>query len=506
MTDNDSKTDARLTLAFEVVDSLMRSWWTVVMGVGLGVAAALVSLQFMPKVFEASTTIFVGSGTLPDGLVPSTVSDDMRTRMAALRKAVLSRPYLEKIAGEHYMPLPTSDAERDALLFSIRGRVIVDVARGYFSIRYRDGDAGRAAAVANELANLYIDENAQFRADRAGEATDTLAELAQGVLEELQAKEQAILAYKSQHPFETEANRETNMRMRELLQRDVETLDTSLQFEEDGLSVLQSQLGRASAPDATSAVEDITDDPYTATLSRLQRELNDLKSNYLDTHPAVRAKIREIEDFQRTMGGGAAAVDGGAPAVSPAIAKLQMQIDEKNLKIERMRQKRARTMGEIRTYDRRLEATPLVEARLAELANGLDILRSRYRDYQSKAESAKGAQKLEEGRKGAQFEIIERARAASLPVSPNATMVFGSHIIISLLIFVGPLVLKRLLNPVILSQAALRSFSDAPVLVAIPALPTPDVEQQRRKRKMTNFGLTFATLVVLAGVIIFRTF
>jgi polysaccharide chain length determinant protein (PEP-CTERM system associated) len=494
-----TKRDHKLTAALEVVDGVLRSWWTIVAGLALGAAAALVSLHFLPKIYEATTKIYVASGTLPDNLVPTTVSDDMRMRMTALQEAVLSRPYLERIVGEHYQPAPEGPA-LDSMIASIRGRVLVDVARGFFSITYRDNDPERAARVANELAQLYIDENAEFRATRAGEATETLEALAEGVLAELSAKEQAILEYKMKHPFETEANRDTNIRMREVLQREQETLKVTLAIEEEKLRSLKGQLARASSPESVPLPE-VIDDPATLTLARLQRELADLRSAYTETHPAVRAKVRELEDFQRSQIGAATAhVDGSQP-VTPAVARLRLQIEEQERALERLLSQQEKKRAEIARYDARIEATPIVEARLAELGKGLDILLQQYRDYQTKAEAAKGAQKMEEGRKGVQFEIIERARAASVPVRPVKPFVFGGHVGIGLLLFVGPLVVRRLLNPVILSQTALRGFSDVPLLVAIPALPTPDVAREARRRRVQNLGISTLALAALVAAV-----
>src|SRR5262245_33415296 len=105
--------------ALEVADRLMRSWWTVVAGLCLGLSGALVALHYLPKTYEATTKILVTPPKLPQEFVKTTVNDDTALRIAALREAVLSRPYLETLIKKAY-GTPSSEPETQALLGSIR--------------------------------------------------------------------------------------------------------------------------------------------------------------------------------------------------------------------------------------------------------------------------------------------------------------------------------------------------------------------------------------------------
>jgi polysaccharide chain length determinant protein (PEP-CTERM system associated) len=494
------KVNAQTAILLEIADGIFARWWTVVAGICVGVAGALLALHFIPKTYEAQTKIFVARQRIPEDFVRTTVMDDMKLRMAALKESVLSRPYLEKIIEDNYQPAPQGE-ELELLVEAIRWKVSVSVRRGLFSISYRDGDPERAARVANALAQIYIDENAEFRASRAGEATKTLEALAESVLAKLTEKEEAILAYESEHPFETEENLHTNLRMRELRQRDLETTDRNLQEEEEQLEELLVELNRAKEVPIVSGAPE-ADDPYSVQLARLQRQLVDLQSHYLDEHPEIKAKKRELADFIRTNNP-SANVEGGAPSVSPAVVQLHNRIEESRDEIERLKDKQIRLREDIRVADERIEATPIVQARLAELNKGYGVLLDRYRDYQSKVEAARGAQQMEEGRKGEQFEIIERAVPSSLPIKPVPMAVFGMYVAFGLAVFVGPWVIKRALSGIVFSQAVVNGLSDAPLLVSIPPLPTTEVHREARRRLVANFGFSALSAVALLAVVIF---
>ena len=46
--------------------------------------------------------------------------------------------------------------------------------------------------------------------------------------------------------------------------------------------------------------------------------------------------------------------------------------------------------------------------------------------------------------------------------------------VVGLALFVGPLILRRFLNPLVSSEAGLRAIVEIPVLVSIPRIPTAD--------------------------------
>ncbi|MBZ5638231.1 MAG: hypothetical protein LAO51_05670 [Acidobacteriia bacterium] len=492
----------------ELADRVLLSWWVVIAGVSLGLAGAVTALHYLPKTYEASTTIFVAPQQIPQEFVKSTVTDDMSMRLASLREAVLSRPYLTKLV-QGTMGTVADAEEMERTIRSMRSRIEVTVMEneraggrsgGVFRLTYRDRTPDRAARVVNTLADFYIERNVTFRAAQAEGTTRTLESLANDVLDQLKIQELAVAKFKEQHPYDTQAHFEANVQLLQGRQQDLSALIRDLGLARDRLQTLKSQ----EAQSAIAATSDVGGgailDPYTARLSQLKREYEALRARYRDDHPDVKAKKRELEDF---IAGGAGAArspaagsgDGTGTRFATPIG-LQIQAAERE--VARLEADQGRLRDEIETYKRRIEATPRVEQQLADLSKGLDVLRERYKDYQTKLEEAKGSQKIESTQKGERFEVIERAAPPALPVRPLPFLVYAAGLLAGLALFVGPIVLHAFLAPVVSSEAGLRSVADVPVLVAIPRLVTRDVLRAAWNRRIRNVVTSVAAVAVLA--------
>src|SRR5215510_8621078 len=91
-----------LSIALELIDRLLRSWWTIVAGLCLGLACSLAALQVLPKTYEAATKILVAPPKISQDFIRNTISDDTAMRIAAMKAAVLSRPYLLQLIESTY--------------------------------------------------------------------------------------------------------------------------------------------------------------------------------------------------------------------------------------------------------------------------------------------------------------------------------------------------------------------------------------------------------------------
>jgi len=497
-----NKAEEKAAFAVELVEAVLRRWWTIVAGVCVGVAVSLLALNHLPKVYESSTKILVSRPQISESLVPTTVVDDMRQRMATLREAVLSRPYVEKIIEEYYPPKPRGE-ELERMVEEIRWKVQVAVRKGYFSVTYRDRDAKRAANVANALAQFYIDANANFRIDRAVDTTETMEQLAAVALEALTEKEIAIREFKAKYPHETSTESFQNVQVREFKQRDLEQNESTLQFERQALASLREQLARAKAAPQLPIEEQVSQDPDSQTLAALRRDLAELKNAYMVTHPSVRAKQREVDQLVAQIAARNPVTEDGGPVVSSTVARLQGNIVVAEQAVERLTGNSAKIRTEIVRLDNRIDRTPKVRQELSELTKGYEQLKTRYNDYQTKVESAKGSEMIEEGRKSAQFEVMESALASSIPVEPVPVFVFGANLAWALVLFVGPVLLIRIFRPTIGSQKSLKGLADVPLLVAIPPLQTPARLSAHHRLRMANLVCSGMAVALLAGVAFF---
>jgi polysaccharide chain length determinant protein (PEP-CTERM system associated) len=500
-----------LATILELADRLLRSWWTVVAGVCLGAAGAMLALHYLPKTYEATTKILVAPPKIPQEFVRSTINDDMSVRIAGLKAAVLSRPYMLTLIDNTYGH-QRSDIDTERLIQRIQGNVDVTVesfsssGSGMFSLKFRDNNAARAANVVNGLADLYIAENSKYRSGRARETTRTIEQLAAEAREQLDKKEKEIAEFRSQHLYELPERLEANLRLLEARQRDLDANQKSLESAQDRLQQLEAQRGAGNAWNAAGAPTVVGLDPYSTRLAQLQRELAAVRARYYDDHPEVKAKERELRDFIASGAGKPNADDASAgpkdSAVKPPPSPLEREIQNQTREVARIQEEQKRIRADIALYSARIEAAPQVQQQLSERTKGYDVLQAQYRDYQMKTETAKGSQTIEEAQKGEQFQVIERAVPSVLPVTPKPMMIMGAGLAAGLFIFAGPVLLLGFLRPTVRSEEGLRALIDVPILVSIPRIETDASKRLAMVGQFRNVLFSAVSVAVLTIVFI----
>jgi polysaccharide chain length determinant protein (PEP-CTERM system associated) len=497
--------DFNKTTLLEILDRVMRSWWTLVAGVCLGTSGAVCAMHYLPKVFEARSKIFVAPPKVPEDFVRTTVVDDMSMRLEALQQAVLSKPFLDKLVEREFKPLPNTDGEVERLIRAIRSRIKVLMINSLIEISYRDTDPARAARVVNTLADTYIQENSVYRTARAGETTKTIQDIAARVRADLDAQEKRISDFKSAHLYETADRQQANLQFLASRRTELEAKEAEISDAREALRVI-SEMGKEAESSPIAGPARSSASSGGGRVAALERELQALKLRYSDEHPQVRAKQRELDEARAATKNEAESVRQ-SPAPKPAPAdpwRAQRSLMESQ--ISTLQEEAEKIRAEIALYERRIERTPQVELQLSELTKGYDILLEQYRRYQEKVETAKTSLEMEESRQGEQFEILERAYPPATPIQPKPLMVFGLGIAIGLAGFLGPMLLLAMMRPIISSEAGLRAVSGSvPLLVSIPRLPIPATTSGDRRRRLKNVGLSVASAAVLAiAVVLFH--
>lgn len=488
-------------------DYLLRSWWTLVAGLCLGLAVALLVLHYTPRLYEARVTVDAYSEMLPDELIRPTVSADTEVRLRKLRKRVMAPPEVTALVSDH-LDMTEPGEERDAIVRGIMSGIALNYRERsrFFQLSYRDTDPERAAVVVNAVADRFIEENRLLRASLAGENTKTLEQLAAGKLAELQDKENEIAEYKRTHPLVTQDQLPFNYQELNEIDADLEANKTAKRAVQEHLDLLEAQKDWGPLMETSDyELEDAAADPTAlggSRLSRCQAELEQLRHHYSENHPDVVSKRRECEDLLATAeaapedaGSGDAPAAGStqADAWGIQIKAAQRELNQLDEEERELKRRRAQVQG-------RIGATPQTEQRLSVMLRDAEMLRGAYRDYQNKIEKARAAQKIEEDQRGSQFAILEPAGVPRVPVSPNPMIVIAVGALLGLGLFLGPLVLRRLLSPVLMSEARLKALSDVPVLVRIPSLETPDTAQRVRRNRLRNFALSGLSIAVLLTV------
>ncbi len=497
----------KLAPILEIADRILVSWWTLVFGAAIGLLGATALLRVSPKTYEATTTIFVAPSQIPLQMVRSQVTDDMGMRLASLREAVLSRPYLVRLAADVFGK-SAEEAERLELFDEIRGRLTAEIIRfdaqrgtGVFALTYRDSDPERTARLVNTLGELFIEENLRARSAAARTTTSVMVSLADETRAELERQEQTIAEFKGRHLYDSVDQMEANIRLLEGRQNGLENNERELAQAVDRRDLLAAQLRALAEAPAVPAGSGTAESPA-AQLARLRTELDALRSRYSDAHPAVRAHQRQIAELQDSIAAAGDAAPSDSAATSGVGASLTAQLRSAEREIARLTEDRSRIRADIALYQRRIENTPNVEQQLAELTKGYDVLKEKFKYYQGMLESARGSEKVEEVRLGEQFQVMERAVPPLRPIRPVPQIVLLLGVATGCALMVAPIVFSALLAPKIFSRTGLRLLAPVPVLVVIGRIMTPEMRARRLRRYLWNLTASLVSALLFAAAVV----
>jgi len=499
--------EQRKARILEILDDLRRSWWTIVAGVALGLGAAFVALHYMPKVYEAKTSIYLAPPKIPKEFEESSLVDDLEQRLWKFSEAVISREYMEALVLREF-DAPADDREMERMVRRVRSQVSVDVNRKtkLFELGYQDEDRFTAARMANALAELYIEQNVQSRSDQAGEITRIMEERAQEAQDELDTQRRRIDRFKFENRFQLGEYLDTNWKKLDGSKADLVRNRESFDEKEQQLQRLRlahQQQSDELPPGGELLPESQLGDPWTSRYRRLQSELEQLRISYSEQHPNVKKKRREIEEWLAQRPPEIAAPESAGEGVTRPVTPLMAEIDKLEREIEVLERQRMGIEGDIRLHEQRIDATPETDQRLAELTTGFGLVEKRHSDLQSKVEEAKSDQWLEESQQGQQLKIAHVAEPPSRPVRPKPLLVQLIGVVAGLVFFVGPKLAKQVLSPVFSSESSLRGMSGLPVLASIPRIRTTEMIRAGRRRLAKNIGISLFTVAALVAVLVF---
>lgn len=507
------KSQSNTTLFLELGDRVLRSWWTVVAGLCIGLAVGYLALQYLPKVYQASTRIWISQQQIPEEVVRTTVTDDTSQRLMAFRDAVLEQDYMIELIEETF-GLPATEAELRGLIGTVKANIEVMPAGGgrrgglqAFALSYRDNEPQRAARVVNTLTRLFINQNSEFRREQAEKTAETIQAMADKAKAEFDRIDAKLTRFIQKHQFETETHLAANLQLLDSRKQDLESLEKKRSLAQEELESLQEQLARSytelpgAAPDDPNAPK-VVIDPLTQRIARLQRELEELRVHYSERHPDVAKKKRELEEALALARQRDPASGGDEPLIprDPVAAALKEQIEETKRQLRSLDDEEKAIRRDVAEFERRIAVEPEVQRQLNALNEEHAVAREDYRRLQRDAERAKGSIDLEQSGMAEQMEVLEFAPVPAFPIEPDPKRIYAVCVAFACVLLVGPMLARHALDPPIMSEASLKAVADVPLLVSIPRIVTPENRAIPRRRLLKNISLSLLFGAVLVAV------
>lgn len=486
-------------------DLLIRRRWVILTPFCVVLIAGICLAFLLPRLYEAKTLILIEPQRVPQQFVQSIVTDDPGDRINTLSQQILSRTNLEKIIHDYGLFSGPEDknqymedkVERFRKLITID--VITDRRRGTdaFSITLEGKDPKKVAIVANGLASNFINANLKVRESQAIGTSEFLDAELISMRTRLEQVEEKIKDYRKTNMGELPEQLETNLRILDRLQ---ENLNDQQQNVRDGrarLAELNSQMSARHQPMVVIGGEQRAGDGN-ASLEELRAQLETLRSRYTEKHPDILRLTKLIAELEAKQSSAAADDNSRQGDVETANLppEIRRQIVAARRDVQLAEGEIESLKNQIAEYQKRVESTPKREQELLSLKRDYQNIQTSYDSLLGRKLEADIAVNMERKQKGEQFRIIDPAKEPEKPVAPDMRKLFLAIVIAGLGIGGGAAFLMDYLSTSFRNPDDIESFFELPVLTSIPTIYEP---KQLFLRKL-NMALSIVVSFVAVGL------
>lgn len=400
---------------------------------------------FIAPQYLSETLVLIEGQKVPDNYVKAVITSDLDSRMASMKEQILSRSRIQPIIERYNLYADkrmSLDDRIDLVRKSIEIRPIIsDIAqsRGLpgFKITFKAGDAHTAQLVCSEITSLFLGENLRSRQDSAEGTTDFIKSQLSEAKRNLDEQDAKLAAFQRQYMGRLPGESSPNVNMLTSLNTQLEATTQNLTRMEQDKSYEEAMLAQQiqvyqSASSGNGSVTNSGGAVMTGPQVQLQTLLAqeaDLTSHYADEYPDVIAVRRKIADLRKQIARtpAPAPVSAASPTAPsrfdpPAVQQLRAQLRSLELGIQEKRKEQSQLQANIRTYQDRIESSPLVEQQYKQLTRDYQTTLAAYDDLLGKMNQSKMATDLEKRQQGEQFRIVDAATLPDAPFSPKRSV------------------------------------------------------------------------------------
>lgn len=480
------------------------------------VAGAIILLTFwvtmaLPNLYTSSAMILVEPQSVDEDLVDSGVREsDLNERLGLMTAEILSRIRLSKIIDD--MDLYEEESEemqRIEVVDLMRSYINVvpvlseleegqrrrDVKFNTFRIIFRHEDRNVAAAVAQRIANDFINANIESRTQVTSKSLDFMQDEISALTGSLGEVEGEIAQIKAESAGRLPDDFDANQRMLQYAMSDLRDAQRTFASAESDAAYWKNQ--------ALTASQMSSGDPSSPSHRKglLEIELASLRARgYTARHPdvvRVEAEIALLTDQLNAQAAAAQQGDGVARSMGEQNARSEQGRAE--LKAAAAAGDIERLRGQIADLEARLASTPAVAEKLDGLDRRYEGLYRSYQDFSSRLQQASVQADLERRQLGEKFRILESAEPAPEPSSPNRILILVLGSILGMGIAASAGLVAEVADSSVHTTNELQESLGIPVLVSVPRIM---LESDRAARSRRILRETLAAIAVVLFVLI----
>jgi uncharacterized protein involved in exopolysaccharide biosynthesis len=537
---------------------------------GIILVLAIIAVVVWPPTYKSEATILIEQQEIPQDFVRSTVTSLADQQIQEITQRVMT---LKTIMGlvEQYELFDKGELERrstteiaiefrdEMMGLNVVSAEVVDPRTGRpttatiaFSLSFKHGNAAKSQKIANELVNLYLNENLRLRTEKSANTSAFLKRESEQLAQQLQEYEQSLADFKDKNKSSLPEFYSYNLSIIDRTER--ELLDNSLRLKElekrklqlegellqssryaptvlasgervlgdyDRLKALESEYRRKSAvynenhPDLirlSRELEELKTKLGTSTsgedmkrLLRTERDtLASLQDKYAADHPEVQAQQRIVADLEQQLNSAPSKAVDEVVADNPAYIFLESQLKGTVTEINILKEKSTELKEKLNRHQDMIAKAPVVEQEYSVLQRGYQNTQQKYAEIKARLMEADLSRELEEGRQGQRFTLIQPPVLPEDPVSPNRPALLIVGFILAVGAGLGVVLLAEALDPGVRGSRQLADVLGAAPLISIPYIQLE--EEQKSDRRKLYYLFAAAVVAGIVGLLIIHMF
>jgi uncharacterized protein involved in exopolysaccharide biosynthesis len=361
-----------------------------------------------------------------------------------------------------------------------------------FRLFYTSSSPDQAAAVAQRLANDFIDEHIRERVEVSTGTSEFIEAELQRLATEIQQVEERIAAVKNENTGRLPEDTNANQRLLEGAMSDLRFAQRDLSIAESDEAFYRQQALTGASDSARSSAQ--PDTPIERR-QRLEIALGEARARgFTDKHPDIIVIQQELAALEQ---GG---TEDGEQRLTAEQQLANNEAERARLRAVAAREEIERLRTQTDEIQDRLAKAPSVAEQLVALDRQHEHLSASFQDFSNKRLEAGVSANMERRQKGEQFKILEAAFAPPEPSSPNRWLIVGLGLVMGLMAGAGAAVLLEISDSSLHGPRDVQSAFHVPVLAQIPkVMLASDRLKLRRQRLALGALAAMVTLVVLAG-------
>jgi polysaccharide chain length determinant protein (PEP-CTERM system associated) len=506
----------------DFLDILLERKWMILFSVLLIHIGAMVYCILAPDLYRSTMKLLIIPPTVSEGMVRTTVNTGTEDRLRMLQQDILSRARLMGVIDElELFKEEKKNISSDALINRMRKRIDIDTkGKNTFTLNFQDRNPEVAMRVTSRLGSFFVEENIRSRESTAQETSKFLADEVRDTRKRLEVQEEKLKQYKLQFGGELPQQEQANLMRLQRLQDQIKNNSDAMARLADRKVFLEAQVSNIERNlqglehqdpwETTGSVGQTSPRNLLSELAMRRKKLDELSRKYTPLYPAVVQARWEVEQLEARIaamrqaarmakedsarGTANPSTSVSTPDLDPTngdtgeMRRLRGQIASINLEVVALKRESAIAARTIDEIQRKVERLPQREQELISLSRDYDNIKESYEALLKKQLDSQVSQKLEEQKKGEQFQVLEPASLPTRPFKPDRPKVLGLALLASLVVGVGGVFALEMLDPTLRRSKDFRKFFDMPILACLPIIQDDRLKRRIAKRRAAVVG------------------